>query len=117
MTRPPTIVVTGGRHYADAETVARVLGRLLAERGIAKLHHGGCTGADALAARWAHANGVPTRAWPADWRRGGSGGPIRNRAMLDGAKPDGVVAFPGNDGTADCIEAAEERGIPVWRIR
>ena len=47
--------------------------------------------------------------------RGKAAGPERNRRMLDTFKPDGVIAFPGGRGTADCCRAADERAIPVWR--
>ena len=43
-------------------------------------------------------------------------GPIRNRQMLE-TKPDGVVAFPGNNGTDDMCRAAQEAGVPVYRPR
>jgi hypothetical protein len=35
--------------------------------------------------------------------------------MLDEGKPDGVVAFPGKDGTEDMISKAERAGLKVWR--
>jgi predicted Rossmann-fold nucleotide-binding protein len=33
--------------------------------------------------------------------------------MLD-MKPDGVVAFPGGDGTADMVRRARAAGVKVW---
>lgn len=42
-------------------------------------------------------------------------GPIRNQEMVD-SKPALVVAFPGNDGTADAVRRAKEAGIEVLEI-
>jgi hypothetical protein len=110
------VVVTGGRDYADAETVNRVLSEVHAEYEIDLLVHGAASGADSLADGWAKANNVRSCPCPADWSRlGRRAGPVRNRYMLDAFKPDLVVAFPGGAGTADCVRAAEERGIRVLK--
>lgn len=112
------LVVTGGRHYADADHVVATLDRFHAKHTVRELAQGGATGADALAADWAHARGIPVATFRAEWRKhGAAGGPIRNRRMLDEFGPDWVVAFPGDAGTADCVKAARERGIPVWEVK
>ncbi len=54
MTAGRIVLVTGGRSYGDAQTVARELAAL---GPIARLVHGGATGADALADHWARATG------------------------------------------------------------
>jgi hypothetical protein len=41
-------------------------------------------------------------------------GPIRNKQMLDEAKPDLVIAFPG--GTANTVRQVREAGVPVMVI-
>lgn len=108
------VVVTGGRDYADWETVNRVLSEVHSEYEIDLVVHGAASGADSLADTWAKENGVRRYPCPAEWDRlGRRAGPIRNRYMLDTFRPDLVVAFPGWKGTADCIKAAEERGIRV----
>ncbi len=38
---------------------------------------------------------------------------IRNQQMLDEAKPDMVLAFPGGRGTDDMVSRAEKAGVPV----
>jgi len=113
-----TIVVTGGRTYADAAKVAEVLSTVLARAGSMVVRHGDATGADRLAKEWCEANGVPDDPFPvvmSEWRTyGKAAGPIRNARMLaELPTPDMVVAFPGGAGTADCVRQAREAGIPV----
>ena len=46
---------------------------------------------------------------------GARGGFRRNLEMLD-EKPDGVIAFPGGNGTAHTVRNAKQRGIPVLEL-
>jgi hypothetical protein len=104
------VLVTGGRDYADADLVTRALTMLKAT----EVAQGGASGADRLAALWAHDNNVPCVTFPADWaKHGKAAGPIRNRQMLDAFRPDVVAAFPGGRGTAHMITHAEDCGVPV----
>ena len=78
--------------------------------------HPGITGgaADTLAAEWAQARAIPCRLFLADWTtHGRAAGPIRDQAMLDTGKPDLVVAFVGDRGTADMVRRAREAGVLV----
>lgn len=53
----------------------------------------------------------------ADWKtHGKAAGAIRNRQMLVEGKPDLVVAFPGNKGTADMIRRTIKAGVPLIKI-
>lgn len=107
------VVVCGGRDYSDPIRVVSVLDAL----GITELAHGAALGADALAAWWALHNGVPTTVFPARWLdHGKAAGPMRNQQMLDEFKPDQVVAFPGDRGTAHMVRIAEKAGVPVLRV-
>lgn len=107
------IVVTGGREYANAETVVRVLDGLRPSA----IAQGGARGADALAKAWADAVGVPCSTYPADWKTyGRKGGSIRNRRMLEEFLPDLLVAFPGGRGTADCKRHARSLGVRVLEV-
>ena len=111
------ILVCGGRDYADAAKVYRVLDRMLYSKGVTTLIHGGATGADALANSWAEQNQILVRAFPADWKRlGKSAGPIRNAQMLVQGNPDLVVAFPGGRGTSDMVRRARDFGVPVYEV-
>lgn len=116
------LVVTGGRAFgssaAERALVWRSLDIVLRQRGPLVLWHGGCSGADACAAAWAAARGVPVRVWSADWARfGRSAGPRRSRDMLSAAAASGrcgLVAFPGGRGTAAAVAAARSLGVGVW---
>lgn len=125
------VVVTGGRGYTDHAFVFAALDAIHAVTPITGLAHGGAgkvgpisgrpIGVDLLAGAWAEARGVPQTTFPvseAEWRRyQRAAGPIRNRRMLDEYEPDALVAFPGGKDTADCVNAARERGIEVLRQR
>ncbi|UMO76018.1 DprA-like DNA processing chain A [Planktothrix phage Pra-JY27] len=109
------ILVCGGRDYEDRPAVYRALDRLHAKRGISLLIHGAARGADTLAREWAEDRNVPLMEFMADWKRHGfAAGPLRNQQMLDKGRPDGVVAFPGGNGTADMVRRAQSSGLKVW---
>lgn len=109
-----TVLVCGGRGYKDRETVYWHLDAHHKRRPINLLVHGGATGADTLAGDWAYERGVPFNCYPADWKtHGRAAGPIRNQQMLDEARPDLVIAFPGTNGTRDMKWRAAKAGIEV----
>lgn len=83
---------------------------------ITAIIHGGASGADTMAHRWAGMIAKPVDVYPASWcKHGRAAGPIRNQQMIDDGKPDLVIAFPGGKGTADMVRKAEAAGIPVQR--
>jgi hypothetical protein len=112
------LLVCGGRDYRDGDTVFRELDRLCLERGpVDCLIHGAATGADSIAALWAEYARIKCKAYPAQWtKHGKAAGPLRNQQMLDEARPDFVVAFPGGRGTADMVRRARKAGVPVLEI-
>lgn len=79
--------------------------------------HGGANGADQLAGAFGEAFGIAVATFKADWSRGKSGGPIRNQRMLDEAKPDMVLAFPGGTGTANMVKLAKEANVKVVEVK
>lgn len=122
------VLVTGGRDFADWETLREALDRLHAglitpsftdtsttiPRPITCVISGGARGADELAIRWAMLNQVNFLVFPADWKtHGRAAGPIRNREMLVRGNPDVVLAFAGGAGTADMVKAARQAGVKV----
>jgi len=110
------LIVCGGRDFADRAFLFAALDAVHRKRPITTLAQGCCpTGADAFAVEWAKARGVRCIGFQANWREfGASAGPRRNRQMLDYGV-DGVVAFPGNRGTADMVRIARAAGVTVWK--
>lgn len=112
-----TIIVCGGRDYADRRHVDIVLDEIHLRRGVTKLVHGGARGADTLAEGWAFMRGVPVRRFLPEWTRyGRAAGPRRNAEMLTEEKPSLVVAFPGGSGTADMVRQARAAGVEVVEV-
>ena len=112
------VVVTGSRHLEDKALVYTTLSRIHEQFNIKCLAHGGATGADALAHAWAWEKGIQPARFDANWTKfKKGGGPKRNAAMLDVVRPNLVIAFPGNAGTADCVTAAKERKIPIVLVK
>jgi hypothetical protein len=114
------VLVCGGRDYNNTGYVWDTLREIHMQRPIAQIIHGGATGADTAAKRWAELNSVGQYIFPVtqeDWRElGRKAGPLRNQRMLDLGKPDVVVAFPGGTGTADMVRRAEKAGVTVVRV-
>jgi hypothetical protein len=107
------LLVTGGRDYCDATTVARVLN----EKDPDVVIVGDADGADKLARNWAARHGVPLMVFPAHWNfYGKSAGPQRNETMITYGSPDEAVAFPGGPGTADMVRRCKNYGIPITTI-
>lgn len=106
------VLVCGGRIYENYE----FLFSTLRNKTITTLIHGGATGADLLAHRYARANNIPVEIYPALWfLHGRKAGFMRNQQMLISGHPDLVIAFPGGKGTADMIRRAIQAKIPVER--
>lgn len=116
------VLSCGGRGYQDRDKVFQALDLLHAKNSITVLVHGACTrkgskelsGSDRWSHEWAMERGVPSLAVPARWGElGDAAGPERNgRMLLFGI--EGVVSFPGGDGTADMVRQAEAAGLKVW---
>lgn len=111
--KPIRLLVCGGREYDDWRTLSK---ELAAHHPIAVLIQGDAPGADRLAHKWADANNVPTISFPANWKQGRKGGPLRNAFMLKESKPDLVIAFPGGGGTKNMVALAVAAGVPVHQI-
>lgn len=78
---------------------------------------GKAKGVDSAASDFAIVNYCQLEEYPADWKtHGKAAGHIRNKQMLEEGKPDLVVAFPGNRGTAHMVRIAKEAGVKVIEI-
>lgn len=127
------VLVCGGRRYDDAESVFLVLNYLHKQMPITHLVSGMAPGADMLGVNWARRHDVPVLPFPAHWsdlsqpdaliktRADGSqydarAGIRRNRQMMEEARPDLVVAFPGGSGTEDMVKRARDAKCQIVRI-
>lgn len=111
------ILVTGGRDYADSDTVRRVLSDVHKKHGISEIIHGGARGADTLCAQWAAAERIPVQQFRAEWEKHGkAAGPLRNQRMIDEGAPDACIAFHGGAGTADMVRRVRAAGFPLWEV-
>lgn len=108
------VIICGGRNFNNLDAVMRFLDMLHAIHGFTLVIHGDAKGADWCADRWATKNRLPIERFPAHWKlHHNAAGPIRNRQMLDEAKPELVIAFPGGSGTADMMRQAREAKVEV----
>lgn len=114
-----TVVLVCGSHTsADREFIYRSLDNLHDTYVFSKLIHGKAPYTDTIAGEWAKARGIEVEEYPADWTlHGKAAGPIRNAEMLAFGKPDLVVAFSGNRGTADMVAKAQRKGVDVEDLR
>jgi hypothetical protein len=122
------VLVCGGRDYADKDRLRGELSLLHAVLSFDTVIHGNCgqvdhktmrvvRGADLMAKEWALDSGIMQVPYPADWTtHGKAAGPLRNQAMLDHGKPDLVVKFAGNRGTADMVRRAKAAGVRVIEV-
>jgi predicted Rossmann-fold nucleotide-binding protein len=107
------VIVTGGRDYKDYDKVCETLGKL----EITLLVQGGATGADWLAKRYAQEHRIACFEVAAEWTKyGKAAGPIRNKEMLLKFPDAVVVAFPGDRGTANCVNEAIKLGRVVIKV-
>lgn len=113
-----TILVCGGRDYANRDLVFATLDLWVVQIGEFITLQGGATGADALAAEWADSRELPCIRHPARWKWLGhkGAGHARNEEMLKQWKPDAVLAFPGGTGTHDMKLRAKARGVHVTEV-
>ena len=113
-----TVLVCGGRDYADYERVSDVL-EAVASWSINPMTivQGGARGADALAKRWAKDCGVQCIEVSADWKtHGKAAGILRNQRMLEEHAIDQGVVFPGGRGTLDMLTRLFKAGVNTWVV-
>ena len=108
------VAIAGGKDADPAAVIAR-LEAVRAKHSDIVIVHGGGSGVDRIAARWAEQNGVHQIVCKPDWQRHGRAAPFRrNDEMLD-LLPKGIIAFPGNGITGNLVDRARQLGIPVLK--
>lgn len=111
------VLVCGGRYFTDMPFLYQVMDDLHEQHSFSTVIHGCAKGADTAAGQWARDRGVPEERYPADWGADPRGaGPKRNTQMLDEGNPDLVVAFEGQNGTADMVWQAQRKRVRVYVV-
>jgi len=111
------IAVTGTRYGVEPATMDKFkkIVEDLATKHSCRFQIGDATGVDTQVKDYLHGLTMPYSVYYADWAEHGvSAGPIRNKAMLEEA--DLLIAFPGGNGTANCVNQAVAKGIEVIKI-
>lgn len=110
------ILICGPRKWDCYLPVYCVVVGLYKRYGDFTLITGRARGVDRLSEKAAVSLGLEIDPYPADWSRGASAGPVRNRQMLAEGQPDLVVAIGYGRGTIDMVNAARNAGVLViWR--
>lgn len=110
------VIIAGSRSFTDYQRLCQVLGQ--ERHHITQVLSGGAPGADRLGIRWALAQKVRIKGFPADWQRfGKSAGYRRNELMAQAG--DVLLAFwdGQSPGTRHMIACMEQLGKPVRVIR
>ena len=110
----PLIVIIAGSRTIINGMEALTAAVELSGFDITEVVSGGAAGIDRLGEQWAHAFRVPVATFPADWQtHGKAAGPIRNKQMAEYA--DALIAIwdGKSHGTANMIQEAKKRGLPV----
>ena len=85
------VLVCGDRNWINKDLIKSELQKL---EGLTELIHGGCRGADLLAAEVGRELVIYIKCFPAPWNSHGlAAGPIRNQQMIDEGEPDLVLAL------------------------
>lgn len=115
------VIIAGTRTFTDYTLLQRECNRLLSEKQ--RTHNiivvsGTARGADTLGERYARERGFQLRRFPADWDKDGKkAGMLRNYRMADNA--DALIVFwdGTSRGTANMINIARKKNLPVRVIQ
>lgn len=111
------VLCFGGRTFADAAAVDRVLSQLTPHPEFIQfaIIQGGARGADTLCAAWGKTHGHPVIEVAAPWETHGKrAGPLRNSWMIELCQPTYAVGFPGGPGSANMASQCRAAGVPLW---
>jgi len=109
------ILVCGGRTYNNEAFLFSVLDRALLDFGSICIIQGGAKGADLLSKKWAKLHEIACFQCDANWDcYDNKAGSIRNQWMLEFARPDMILAFPGGAGTADMVRRGKAAKVETY---
>lgn len=124
-TKLSTVLVTGGRDYADRQRVFDALDTMLLLYGKLLVIHGGARGVDTFAEEWAKSRQQVYFCFPAEWNEYGKrAGTLRNEEMAElglakDAQNYGLV-FSGGRGTSHMCNllhaAARDKPVSIWLV-
>ena len=106
------VIIAGSRHITDENALKALIESTGWE--IEEVVSGGCRGVDTMGEEWAQAQGVPVRAFAADWAQyGREAGELRNRDMAHYA--DGLILLwdAKSPGASCMLREAAKAGISI----
>lgn len=110
------VAVHGGREYDRKRRINQILDAARDKLGLTSIVTIGSFGTGHIVKAWADSRKVPAEVVKAHWgKHGAEAGAIQNKAIL-GHAPEILIAFPGDDETADIIRRANEAGIRVIEV-
>jgi hypothetical protein len=104
-------IIAGSRTLTDIAHVQRAISDSGFE--ITEVVSGKARGADTLGEMMARRLRLPVKEFPADWSKGPSAGPIRNRQMSDYAEALILVWDGESKGSANMLQEAKKRGLRI----
>lgn len=104
------VLVTGSHKRSDRNFIYDRLDSFHGRVPISLIIEGGAAHVDRIASDWSRERlGKHSARYEAEWDKyDGKAGPIRNTRMLVEGKPDVVMAFWGEGGTANMVRQTEE---------
>ena len=112
------VIIAGGRDFNDYQLLKDKVNYYMSNASDVTVICGEANGADSLGKRLAKENGWSVKSFHAKWDLyGKSAGYIRNKEMADNT--DVLIAFwdGKSKGTANMIEIAKKKGIPIRVVR
>lgn len=108
-----SILVCGGRDYADIAKVYAELDAMKSLLGDLLIVTGAAPGADSIAEQWAKNRQVPYLGMPAKWNKYGKAAGFRRNSEMAALAPDFVMAFRGGKGTQSMINLAKKLSLTL----
>lgn len=111
------VIIAGSRHmpwsmYPLVEKAVKKSGYEVTE-----VVCGEAKGADTWGKKWAFANKIPVKSFPADWdEHGRRAGPIRNKEMGDYADALIVFIWPNSRGSQHMLSYMQHLGKPCFPV-